>query len=130
MSYSPAGHKFQTAEYCKEIAYVDPEGVPQKTTRNHWVVWTCQVNTLQHRVEMGMTACYHTEDGCHPNLTDADEQMAHMTLTDQVDGSHHRNFWVELLATVDGNPFAISPQVVLDYVADAGILPTIPGDAA
>lgn len=123
------GHKFQTAEHCKVVAYIDPDGVPQKTTRNHWVVWTCQVNALEHRIEVGFTSCYHTADGCHPNLTQADPQITHLMLTDKDDLSTKRNYWVELLAMVGGNPFAISPQVVIDYVADAGILPTVPEEA-
>ena len=125
----PSGHKVQTAEHTKVIAYVDGDGVPQKVTRDYWVVWTCQVNTLEHVIEMALTSCYHTDEGCHPNLTDSDKQMTHVTLVDAVDEAYGKNPWVELLATVDGNPAAISPQVVLDYVADAGILPTVPEEA-
>lgn len=126
----PDGHKSQTAEHAKVMAIIDADGEPQKVTRGYWVVWTCQINTLQHLIEMGLTSCYHLDaDGCHPNLTDSDPQMTHVTLVDAVDEAYGKNPWVELLAMVDGNPFAISPQVVIDYVADAGILPTVPEEA-
>ena len=121
------GQKEIPADQCKEIAYIAEDGTAQKTTRNHWIVWTCQINCLEGVVEVAVTSAYQVGNLTVANISETDDQMVHVQLYNRVDVTTDMNYFQELLQKVDGNPFALSPQIVLDYLVECGKLPTSDG---
>ena len=123
------GQKEMQREHCRDVAYIDDNGNPQKVSRKHWIVWKLEVNCLDFLIDIGLTTCYHKEGYIVANTHEEDNQMIRYRLSNSDDVISHINHFQGAVAKVGGNPFDLSPQVVLDYLAESGLLPTAPEEA-
>ena len=118
------GQKHMVPDDCRDVAYIDANGTPQKVQRNHWIVWKFEVNCLDALIDIGLTTCYQCEGKIVANTATEDNQMIRYRLQNNDDVNTGVNPFQGALARVGGNPFDLSPQTVLDYLAESGLLHT------
>ena len=118
------GQKEMAPEHCRDIAYIDDNGDPQKISRNHWIVWKLEVNWLDALIDISLTTCYECDGKIVANTMLHDNQMVQIRLQNDPDLETGINPFQGVLAKVNGNPFDLSPQIVLDYLAESGLLST------
>tara|TARA_R100000656_G_C3872091_1_gene112413 strand:- start:82 stop:477 length:396 start_codon:yes stop_codon:yes gene_type:complete len=118
------GQKEIPDNQCRDVAYIDADGNAQIAKRDHWIVWTVQINCLEGVVEVALTSCYHAGDITVANTHETDDQMVHITMYNRVDVTTDVNYFQELIQKVNGNPFQLTPQIILDYLEESDQLPT------
>ena len=118
------GQKLMAPDDCRDVAIIDEDGNAQKIKRDHWIVWKLEIDCLHSLIDIGLTSAYTHNGTIVANTATEENQMVHYRLQNNADVNTGINPYQGALAKVGGNPFDLSAQTILDYLAESDQLPT------